>query len=193
MKFHILLALSALRLLDPVKTYELGVQLVLVENVMSKLSVIVFLYESTYNVFMIVLELLFASMLCSCKKNDKRETRDPPRLHPETVFIPETEVKMWENYVMHVRECRKAPPWPTSADDGYKEDGHGRSLKVPSSVLDGCEQSFTAVDGERQKASTQFFDSTALMGMLCQHDRVLWLVNMTSLGGMLTLCVLLNK
>jgi len=89
---------------------------------------------------------------------------------------------MWENYVMHVHKCRKAPPWPTSADDGYEEDGHGRSLKVPSSVLDGCEQSFTAADGERQKASTQFFDSTALMGMLCQHDCVLWLVNMTSPG-----------
>ena len=66
LKFRILLAPSALRLLDPVNTYELGVQLVLVENVTSKLSVIVFLYE--YNVFIIVLELLFASMLCSRKK-----------------------------------------------------------------------------------------------------------------------------
>ncbi|KAJ3990660.1 hypothetical protein F5050DRAFT_1532090, partial [Lentinula boryana] len=55
-------------------------------------------------------------------------------------------------------------------------------LKVLNSVLDSCEESFTAADENRQKSSTQWFDSTALMGLLCRHDRVLWLVNMTSPG-----------
>lgn len=59
----------------------------------------------------------------------------------------------------------------------YQDD-----LKVPNSVLDECQQSFTAGDKSCKKASTQCFDSIALMGMLCRHDRVLWLVNMTSAG-----------
>jgi Kyakuja-Dileera-Zisupton transposase len=54
--------------------------------------------------------------------------------------------------------------------------------KVPDHVLDECEESFTAADEKRQKASTQFFSDTGLMALLCRHDRVLWLVNMTSPG-----------
>ncbi|KAE9394391.1 hypothetical protein BT96DRAFT_958818 [Gymnopus androsaceus JB14] len=41
-------------------------------------------------------------------------------------------------------------------------------MEVPNSVLDACKNSFTAADG--------------LMAMLCHHDCVLWLVNMTSPG-----------
>jgi hypothetical protein len=54
--------------------------------------------------------------------------------------------------------------------------------KVPDHVLDECEESFTAADEKRQKASTQFFSDTGLMALLCRHNRVLWLVNMTSPG-----------
>ena len=49
-------------------------------------------------------------------------------------------------------------------------------------VLNKCNDSFVAADKKRVKASTQFFSDTALMAMLCRHDRVLWLVNMTSAG-----------
>jgi hypothetical protein len=49
-------------------------------------------------------------------------------------------------------------------------------------VLDDCEGSFKAADEKREKASSQFFADTGLMGLLCRHDRVLWLVNMTSAG-----------
>jgi hypothetical protein len=50
-------------------------------------------------------------------------------------------------------------------------------LRVPNSVLDGCESSFKAADKLREKASTQFFDDTGLMALICRHDRVLWLAN----------------
>ena len=33
-----------------------------------------------------------------------------------------------------------------------------------------------------RQASTQFFSDTGVMALLCRHDRVLWLVNMTSAG-----------
>ena len=64
----------------------------------------------------------------------------------------------------------------------HEEDTIEPGLKVPNSVLDGCNDSFKAADERRQKASTQFFADTGLMALLCRHDRVLWLANMTSAG-----------
>lgn len=65
----------------------------------------------------------------------------------------------------------------TDNDDGYEP-----TLKVPISVLNGCEESFEAANEKKVKASTQFFSDTGLMALLCRHDRVLWLVNMTTAG-----------
>jgi hypothetical protein len=62
------------------------------------------------------------------------------------------------------------------------DDGFEGPLKVPTSVLNECNDSFTAADDKRQKASTQFFADTGLMALLCRHDRVLWLVNLTTAG-----------
>ncbi|KAJ7495179.1 hypothetical protein FB451DRAFT_1335860 [Mycena latifolia] len=64
-----------------------------------------------------------------------------------------------------------------------EEDGYEHPLlRLPRSVLDGCEASFKAADEKREKASTRFFEDTAIMGLLCRHDRVLWLINMHSAG-----------
>ncbi|KAJ3710062.1 hypothetical protein DFJ43DRAFT_1162295 [Lentinula guzmanii] len=106
---------------------------------------------------------------CFTQKHNKQKYRDPLREHPKTVFIPEDDVVIWEAFVAEVRPPRPAKDF---------EDG----LKVPNAILNECERSFTAADGSREKASTQFFDSTALMGLLCRHIRVLWLVNMTTPG-----------
>ncbi|KAJ3739924.1 hypothetical protein DFH05DRAFT_1529806 [Lentinula detonsa] len=117
---------------------------------------------------------------CFTQKHNKRSYKDPPRQHPRTVFLLESDVKRWEEIVASLRPPKTMPK--TAAGGEAREDGYELSLKVPNSVLDACEASFTAADGSREKASTQFFDSTALMAMLCRHDRVLWLVNMTSPG-----------
>lgn len=63
-----------------------------------------------------------------------------------------------------------------------ESDDLEQGMQVPPSVLDGCNESFIAADERRIKASSQFFADTGLMGLLCRHDRVLWLVNMTSAG-----------
>jgi hypothetical protein len=55
-------------------------------------------------------------------------------------------------------------------------------MQVPISVLDGCGDSFLATDEKREKASTQFFADTGVMAMLCWHNCVLQLANMTSAG-----------
>lgn len=63
-----------------------------------------------------------------------------------------------------------------------EEDGFEEGLRVPTSVLNGCNDSFKSADEKREKASTRFFSDTGLMALLCRHDRVLWLVNMTHAG-----------
>ncbi|KAJ3816839.1 hypothetical protein F5880DRAFT_1493838 [Lentinula raphanica] len=114
---------------------------------------------------------------CFNQKHNK-QTRDPKLVHPRSVFLPQEHVDHWQNVVEEQRPSHHTTkPARNSADDEVEE-----GMQVPKSVLDACNDSFTAADGYREKASTQFFDSTALMGLLCRHDRVLWLVNMTTPG-----------
>jgi hypothetical protein len=55
-------------------------------------------------------------------------------------------------------------------------------MPIPRSVLEECTESFLAADEARNKASTQFFDDTGVMALLCWHDQVLWVANMKSAG-----------
>jgi hypothetical protein len=77
----------------------------------------------------------------------------------------------------YVQERRATTSNTIPHDDGYEG-----SMRVLASVPDDCNDSFTAADEKRQKASTQFFSDTGLMAMLCRHDHVLWMTNMTSAG-----------
>ncbi|KAG1847703.1 hypothetical protein F4604DRAFT_1935747 [Suillus subluteus] len=105
---------------------------------------------------------------------------DPPN-PTRSVFISDKEVAQME---AHVRACRGSLPGrgtkrkkPEGDEDGY-EDG----MRIPVSTLDACRESFLAADEKREKASTRFFADTGIMALLCRHDCVLWLVNMTSAG-----------
>jgi hypothetical protein len=108
------------------------------------------------------------------KKPQGQGDQDDPHRHPDSFFLSKEEVDEMEDYMI---ERRNKPRFATSANDAF--DG---ALKVPNSVLDGCNDSFTAADERRQKASTQLFADTGLMALLCRHDRVLWLANMTTPG-----------
>jgi len=122
---------------------------------------------------------------CFTQKHNQ-QIRDPARRHPRTVFIAEADAQHMENYVDNIRPAKprnKKKKANSSTDEStLEEDGYEGPLRVPTSVLDGCERSFLAADEQREKASTQFFASTALMAMLCRHDRVLWVVDMRSAG-----------
>jgi hypothetical protein len=59
---------------------------------------------------------------------------------------------------------------------------HVAGMLLTDDVLDECKSSFKAADERRVKANTSFFSDTGLMALLCRHDNVLWLVNMTSAG-----------
>ncbi|KAJ7354318.1 hypothetical protein DFH08DRAFT_955712 [Mycena albidolilacea] len=104
------------------------------------------------------------------------EVETPPRMHPQTCFVSEATAQKIDEHVENVR-----PPKPPKAKQPRVEeeaDGYKGEMKVPQSMLNECESSFKATDEKREVASTQFFDDTSLMAILCCHDRVLWLVNM---------------
>ncbi|KAJ7684879.1 hypothetical protein DFH06DRAFT_968141 [Mycena polygramma] len=113
----------------------------------------------------------------------KKSPRDPPRFHPNTRFIAEDLAAQTEAYVDSVRKTgrkdkKRVHRVVEEQDDEYE---HAK-LPLPRSVLDGCEASFKAADEKREKASTEFFEDTALMALVCRHDRVLWVVNMHTAG-----------
>jgi hypothetical protein len=70
----------------------------------------------------------------------------------------------------------------TDVSSPLEDDKVELGLNVPNSVLDGCEKSFVAADGDRIKASTQYFDDTGVMACLCRHDIPLCLANMRTAG-----------
>ncbi|KAL0564634.1 hypothetical protein V5O48_017411 [Marasmius crinis-equi] len=109
------------------------------------------------------------------KHNKTKSARDPVKEHPETVFVPETIVKEMEDHIDSTRGTN-------ITQESEEEDGYEPGLRVPRSALNGCEASFTAADERQTKSSTQFFNATALMALMCHHDRVLWLANMDSAG-----------
>ncbi|KAE9388513.1 hypothetical protein BT96DRAFT_836150, partial [Gymnopus androsaceus JB14] len=111
------------------------------------------------------------------QKNNKHVTEDPSHVHLKTVFIPELGTSTICGlpvpvptgiHSLQVHTCTCGKPSAKESTDGDEQvDGCGGPLKVPNLVLGACKQSFTAADGSHQKASSQFFDSTALMGLLC--------------------------
>jgi hypothetical protein len=56
------------------------------------------------------------------------------------------------------------------------------AMALPDDTLDDCEKTFIAVQSHIAKTSDAIFADTALMALLCRHDRPLFLVNMTSAG-----------
>ncbi|EIN08542.1 hypothetical protein PUNSTDRAFT_33929, partial [Punctularia strigosozonata HHB-11173 SS5] len=138
---------------------------------------------------------------CFTQKRRASGRRDPERHHPASVFLREDEITAMERIVEEKRQGRTARKGSrkhgasqsapkrgeqpdatlTSGNDGAEDKCEG-PLKLPNSVLDGCESSFKAADEQREKASTNFFDDTGLMALVCRHDRVLWMANITSAG-----------
>ncbi|KIK81307.1 hypothetical protein PAXRUDRAFT_156387 [Paxillus rubicundulus Ve08.2h10] len=100
--------------------------------------------------------------------------------HTQTMVISEFNVKAMGACV---EECchdngtqKRSQALATNGDEC--ENG----MNIPIAVLDACGDSFIAADKKQGKANTCYFADTGLMAMLCCHDHVLWLVNMTSAG-----------
>ncbi|KIJ42045.1 hypothetical protein M422DRAFT_229336 [Sphaerobolus stellatus SS14] len=100
---------------------------------------------------------------------------DPPVKHPYTLFIDEEEVKSMEAYLDLLRNTAPSKQVLRSRLDKL------RSI-LPDHILDECERSFTAANEKTAKASGKIFADTGLMALVCRHDRVLWVTNMTTPG-----------
>ncbi|KAJ7462442.1 hypothetical protein FB451DRAFT_1404244 [Mycena latifolia] len=135
----------------------------------------------------IVLAIIFAGNACFTQTRNKgKGKKDPPCQHPESLFVDETLMSEMEEFVETVRPPpkRAAKSKKTTPTAGNDEEDHYKHPEIPTlkSVLDECEASFVAAGKRRMKSSTQFFDDTALMGLNCRHDHLLFLVNMKTAG-----------
>ncbi|KAJ7747630.1 hypothetical protein DFH07DRAFT_962422 [Mycena maculata] len=106
-------------------------------------------------------------------KHDGNSTSDV-KMHPRTRFVPEQQTAATEAYVDGVRNAGRTKSKRCKIDNP--------NLPLPWSVLDGCEASFKAADEKWEKASTEFFEDTGIIVLLCRDDRVLWIINMHSAG-----------
>jgi len=94
---------------------------------------------------------------------------DPVDPHPDTHFLSVADVESMKRVVEHAR--------PSDSRANAKS-----WARLPDDTLDDCEKAFTAAQGHIAKSSNTIFADTALMALLCRHDRPLFLVNMTSAG-----------
>lgn len=112
------------------------------------------------------------------------KTDDPPLVHPTSVFLTQAELDEAERLVDAARPPRpeRPPPNPHIPQSTETVDSIEPGMKVPTSTLDSCQESFKAADEKRTKASTNYFADTGIMALLCRHDRVLFLANMKTAG-----------
>ncbi|KAJ3540622.1 hypothetical protein NMY22_g4217 [Coprinellus aureogranulatus] len=103
-------------------------------------------------------------------------SHDPPIRHPRSAFLTEEEVEAARRLVERICGGTLGTPHP-GVDDSIEP-----GMKLAQSILNACSESFTAADETRIKANPAFFADTGLMAMLCRHDRVVYLANMTTPG-----------
>ncbi|KAK7434118.1 hypothetical protein VKT23_020366 [Stygiomarasmius scandens] len=119
---------------------------------------------------------------CFTHKHNKQSYRDPPRLHPDTMYLPEVEVRKWETIVNDARPPKQIKRSKPNEVDPVQDDHYEHGMRVPKSALDGCLGSFTAAQETITSSSGDKFDKTADAGMFCQHDVALFMVAIDSPG-----------
>jgi hypothetical protein len=120
---------------------------------------------------------------CFTQKHNDQHGKDPRRIHPDTFFIDPEKVKEMEDYVESVRCDRKTKRPRQQENEGDTEDNFIEpGMKIPKSVLDGCNTSFIASDESRSKSRAKGYDEHTLAGMFCPHGNSLFMVTMNSLG-----------
>jgi hypothetical protein len=177
-----ILCLNSRREIGRVNTFVVGVQLASAANFMSMRRTCEYNLDHT---------IPFAEnggsadVIASLDANFGQKRRDggndPPLHHPYTHFVDEQDLRAMEDAVDAAHPPPKQAPNKHRVSPAAMEDIM-EATGPPSSVLDTCKKTFEAADSRHQKASTQFFDDTESMAILCQHDRVLFVANMKSAG-----------
>ncbi|KAF9514716.1 hypothetical protein BS47DRAFT_1392291 [Hydnum rufescens UP504] len=71
---------------------------------------------------------------------------------------------------------------PNYYTDRPEDDTVEPGLHALNSAYDACQQSFIAADEDHVKASTQYFEDTGVIALLCHHDIPLAVANMWTAG-----------
>ena len=66
--------------------------------------------------------------------------------------------------------------------DPQEDDKVEQGLHAPNSTYDACQESFIVADEDHIKASTQYFEDTGMMALLCHHDIPLFAASMWTAG-----------
>ncbi|KAK7459482.1 hypothetical protein VKT23_009465 [Stygiomarasmius scandens] len=120
---------------------------------------------------------------CFTHKHNKQSYCDPPRLHPDTMYIPKDGIKNWETLLNEARPSKPSKrPKQQTAESLQEDDHYEHGMRVPKLALDGCLGSFTAAQETITSTSGEKFDKTADAGMFCQHDVALFMVAINSPG-----------
>ncbi|KAI6158808.1 hypothetical protein EDD17DRAFT_1487803 [Pisolithus thermaeus] len=96
----------------------------------------------------------------------RRSAGISPLFYEPSYFLPKAQV---DAVGRHIDQARQRP------------SKRSRSM-VPDEAIDQCEASYEAADGQKQKASTDGFDDTGLMALICRHDIPLFFANIDTPG-----------
>ncbi|KIJ30222.1 hypothetical protein M422DRAFT_187417, partial [Sphaerobolus stellatus SS14] len=109
------------------------------------------------------------------QKCQKPKYDDPVLEHPSSYFLPEDELAEMERLVEEKRQLKGTKATAALLREMLKSF-------LPDDVLDECERSFIAAQEATAKASGKYYVDTGLMALVCRHDRLLWIVNLTTPG-----------
>jgi hypothetical protein len=117
-------------------------------------------------------------------------SHDPAIASPSTIMLSRGYLEQWERKIEEIRpprpsrsgQKRKANESGEDHVDPTEDDKVEPGLHAPNSTYDACRESFIAADEDRIKASTQYFEDTGIMALLCRHDCPLAAASMWTAG-----------
>ncbi|KAF9505999.1 hypothetical protein BS47DRAFT_1266532, partial [Hydnum rufescens UP504] len=99
----------------------------------------------------------------------------PQSLHPKTIMLSRDYLESWERKILETRPARPAcMGLKCTANEGTdyyadhpEDDTVEPGLHALNLTYDACQQSFIAADEDCVKASTQYFEDTGVIALLC--------------------------
>ncbi|KIK15530.1 hypothetical protein PISMIDRAFT_16447 [Pisolithus microcarpus 441] len=85
----------------------------------------------------------------------RRLAGDSPSFYEPSYFLPKAQVDAIGRRITRARQ----------------HPSKGSQSTVPDEAIDQCEASYEVVDGQKQKASTDGFDDTGLMALICEQQK----------------------
>jgi Kyakuja-Dileera-Zisupton transposase len=114
------------------------------------------------------------------REHDPNRSHDPALGDPVTqdLFIFHEDCNQMEAYEIHSKMTPKGTPTPNLHSPHVHEIG----VAIPNKELNLCGESYNAANEQHAKASGTFFEDTGIMALICHHDHIIFLANLTTPG-----------